>query len=77
MKSQLHVNLGWEYAPFEIPADIYAEWDAKEAGAAKKQHGNEKFAAHAAAYPELAAEFKRRVNGELPASGKRKQSGYR
>ena len=59
--------LGWEYGPFEIPADIYAEWDAKQAGAAKQAAWNEKFAAYQAAYPELAAEFTRRVNGELPA----------
>ncbi|SJN59439.1 Transketolase 1 [Vibrio ruber DSM 16370] len=60
-------QLGWEYGPFEIPADIYAQWDAKESGAAKEAAWNDKFAAYQAAYPELAAEFKRRVNGELPA----------
>ncbi|WP_165312328.1 transketolase [Vibrio ziniensis] len=64
--------LVWEYAPFEIPADIYANWDAKEAGAAKEAAWDEKFAAYAAAYPELAAEFKRRVNGELPAQWEEK-----
>ncbi|NIY94648.1 transketolase, partial [Vibrio diazotrophicus] len=64
--------LGWEYAPFEIPADIYANWDAKEAGAAKEAAWEQKFAAYAAAYPELAAEFKRRVNGELPAEWEEK-----
>ncbi|EOB1206974.1 TPA: transketolase [Photobacterium damselae] len=58
--------LGWEHGPFEIPADIYAQWDAKEAGSAKEVAWDEKFAAYAAQYPELAAEFKRRVNGELP-----------
>ncbi|EPZ7320100.1 transketolase [Vibrio mimicus] len=60
--------LGWEYAPFEIPADIYAEWDAKQAGASKEAAWNEKFAAYAAAYPAEAAEYKRRVAGELPAN---------
>jgi transketolase len=64
--------LGWEYAPFEIPADIYANWDAKEAGAAKEAAWEQKFSAYAAAYPELAAEFKRRVNGELPAEWEEK-----
>ncbi|EGQ9844590.1 transketolase [Vibrio cholerae] len=59
--------LGWEYAPFEIPADIYAEWDAKAAGASKEAAWDEKFAAYAAAYPAEAAEYKRRVAGELPA----------
>ncbi|EOW9370364.1 transketolase [Vibrio cholerae] len=60
--------LGWEYAPFEIPADIYAEWDAKAAGASKEAAWDEKFAAYAKAYPAEAAEYKRRVAGELPAN---------
>lgn len=60
--------LGWNYAPFEIPADIYAAWDAKAAGQAAETAWNEKFAAYAKAYPELAAEFTRRINGELPAN---------
>ncbi|HIF9365594.1 TPA: transketolase [Photobacterium damselae] len=60
--------LGWNYGAFEIPADVYAEWDAKVAGTAKETAWDEKFAAYAAQYPELAAEFKRRVNGELPAN---------
>ncbi|SEQ15875.1 transketolase [Basfia succiniciproducens] len=60
--------LNWEYAPFEIPADIYAAWDAKSAGQSAEAAWNEKFAAYEKAYPELAKEFKRRVNGELPAN---------
>ena len=60
-------ELGWEHGPFEIPQEVYAEWSAKEAGAAKEASWNEKFAAYEAAYPELAAEFKRRVNGDLPS----------
>ncbi|EHU8077379.1 transketolase [Vibrio cholerae] len=60
--------LGWEYAPFEIPADIYAAWDAKAAGASKEAAWDEKFAAYAKAYPTEAAEYKRRVAGELPAN---------
>ncbi|NUY56031.1 MULTISPECIES: transketolase [Salinivibrio] len=60
--------LGWEHAPFEIPQDIYAQWDAKEAGAAKEAAWNEQFAAYQAQYPELAAEFTRRMNGELPSN---------
>ncbi|MGQ0286590.1 transketolase [Pasteurellaceae bacterium 22721_9_1] len=59
--------LNWEYAPFEIPADIYAAWDAKEKGATLEKAWDEKFAAYEKAYPELAAEFKRRLAGELPA----------
>ncbi|HAS8388958.1 TPA: transketolase, partial [Vibrio vulnificus] len=65
-------ELGWEHGPFEIPQEVYAEWSAKEAGAAKEAAWDEKFAAYEAAYPELAAEFKRRVNGDLPAEWEEK-----
>ncbi|AFR05092.1 transketolase [Pectobacterium carotovorum subsp. carotovorum] len=61
-------QLGWAHAPFEIPADIYAAWDAKPAGQRKEATWDEAFAAYASAYPELAAEFKRRTGGELPAN---------
>ena len=54
--------------PFEIPAEYYAEWSAKEKGSAAEKSWEEKFSAYAKAYPELAAEFTRRVNGELPAN---------
>ncbi|OCH11582.1 transketolase [Aliivibrio fischeri] len=67
-------QLGWEHGAFEIPQEVYAEWDAKETGAAKEASWNEKFAAYEAAYPELAAEFKRRVNGDLPAEWEEKAS---
>ncbi|EHH1047672.1 transketolase [Vibrio parahaemolyticus] len=67
-------ELGWEHGPFEIPQEVYAEWSAKETGAVKEAAWNEKFAAYEAAYPELAAEFKRRVNGELPAEWEEKAS---
>ncbi|TCJ98499.1 transketolase [Volucribacter psittacicida] len=60
--------LGWQYAPFEIPDDIYAQWDAKQQGQAAEQAWQQKFAAYEQAYPELAAEFKRRISGELPAN---------
>ncbi len=66
--------LGWEHPAFEIPADVYAQWDAKAAGAEKEAAWNAKFEAYAAEYPELAAEFKRRVNGELPAQWEEKAS---
>ena len=59
-------ELGWNYPAFEIPQDIYAAWDAKEAGKAKEKAWDDKFAAYASAYPDLAKEFKRRVSGELP-----------
>ncbi|HHJ4328493.1 TPA: transketolase, partial [Klebsiella pneumoniae] len=68
--------LGWNHGPFEIPADIYAEWDARPAGAAAEAAWNARFAAYAAAYPELAAEFKRRMAGELPADFAEKTAAY-
>ncbi|MGA1562105.1 MAG: transketolase [Gammaproteobacteria bacterium] len=61
-------NLGWTAAPFEIPADIYAGWDHKAKGAADEAAWNEKFAAYRAAFPAEAAEFERRMAGELPAN---------
>ena len=60
-------NLGWSAAPFEVPADIRAEWDARATGTAAEAEWNERFAAYRAAYPELAAEFERRMLGDLPA----------
>jgi len=59
-------QLGWQHGPFEIPAEIYSEWDAKQAGQYKEVQWNEHFAAYAAQYPELASEFKRRMAGDLP-----------
>ncbi|MCP3668810.1 MAG: transketolase [Gammaproteobacteria bacterium] len=61
-------QLGWEHEPFDIPADIYAGWDAKEKGATAESGWNDKFAAYEAAHPELAAEFKRRSAGDLPVN---------
>ncbi len=61
-------NLGWEHGPFEIPEDIYAGWDAKDAGAKAEAEWNETFAAYKKEFPELAEEFERRViKGDLPA----------
>ncbi|NIH17612.1 transketolase [Morganella morganii] len=59
--------LNWPYAPFEIPQEIYTEWDAKKAGAAAESEWDVKFAQYEKAFPELAREYRRRVNGELPA----------
>lgn len=59
--------IGWNHAPFEIPADVYAAWDAKEKGAAAEGEWNKRFAAYQAAFPELAAAFQRRMAGQLPA----------
>ncbi len=61
-------NLGWNYPPFEIPQEVYDGWDAKKAGAEAEAKWNEKFAAYKSAHPKLAAEFERRVAGELPAT---------
>jgi transketolase len=70
-------KLGWSHAPFEIPADIYADWDQKEKGATEQASWNDKFAAYQAAHPELAAEYERRViKGELPAEFEAKANAY-
>jgi transketolase len=60
-------ELGWDAAPFEIPADVYEGWDAKAAGAAAEADWEARFAAYAAEYPAEAAEFTRRINGDLAA----------
>ncbi|MDP2901684.1 MAG: transketolase, partial [Methylovulum sp.] len=58
--------LGWDHEAFVIPADVYAGWDAKAKGAKAEQEWNDKFSAYKAAYPELAAEYERRIAGDLP-----------
>ena len=68
--------LNWNYAPFEIPADVYAEWDAKGKGQAAEKAWDEKFAAYAKVHPELAAEFKRRMAGDLPANWEREANAF-
>ncbi|EHN67812.1 transketolase [Comamonas testosteroni] len=60
--------LGWTYGPFEIPADVYTDWNAKDLGTKAEAAWNEKFAAYTAAFPEQAAEFTRRMAGDLPAN---------
>ena len=59
--------IGWPYAPFEIPAEVYAFWDGKAKGAQTEGAWNELFARYAAQFPEQAAEFERRMRGDLPA----------
>ncbi len=59
-------QLGWNHAPFEIPQDIYAGWDAKAKGTERESAWNTLFARYRAAHPELAAEFERRQSGKLP-----------
>ena len=58
--------LGWPHAPFVIPKDVYAAWDAKAAGREREQSWNQRFAAYQAAHPALAKELQRRMKGELP-----------
>lgn len=69
-------RLGWTHGPFEVPSEIAGEWNAREKGTAAEAAWNEKFAAYEAAYPELAAELKRRVAGELPADFSEKAAAY-
>lgn len=69
--------LGWAHAPFEVPADVYAGWDAKAKGAEREQGWNAQFDAYKAAHPALAAEYERRViKGELPADFAAKADAY-
>ena len=68
--------LGWSHAPFEVPEDIYAGWDGKTKGGEAEQAWNALFNDYAAAYPELAAELKRRLAGELPADFEAKADEY-
>jgi len=60
-------NIGWSYAPFEVPDEIYAGWDAKDKGARVEADWNTRFKAYKEAHPDLAAEFERRMAGKLPA----------
>ncbi|MET0379667.1 MAG: transketolase [Spongiibacteraceae bacterium] len=68
--------LGWSYPPFEIPADIYTEWDASARGSQQESVWNEQLKAYRAAFPDLAAEFERRMKGELPGDFAAKADTY-
>jgi transketolase len=59
-------HLDWSHDAFVIPGEIYDGWNAKESGATAEGGWNDKFAAYASAFPDLAAEFKRRMSGDLP-----------
>ena len=63
-------EIGWDHPPFSIPQDVYDGWNQKEKGQAKEDAWNAKFDAYAKEFPELAAEFKRRMAGELPTNWK-------
>ncbi|MAA70327.1 MAG: transketolase [Bermanella sp.] len=69
-------RLGWHHGAFEVPEDVYAGWSAKDKGAAKEAAWNEKFAAYAKAFPTEAAEFTRRMKGELPADFSAKADAF-
>ena len=68
--------LNWPHAAFEIPADVQGAWDGNEKGQSLESAWNDKFAAYEAAHPELAAEYKRRMNGELPANWAETMDAY-
>ncbi|MBS0910904.1 transketolase [Tatumella sp. JGM118] len=69
-------QLGWNHAPFEIPDDIYAAWDAKNAGSEKEQTWDKKFAAYQQAFPALAEEFIRRTTDKLPENWQEESQKY-
>lgn len=69
-------ELGWEFGPFEIPADVYEAWDAKAKGESEEDEWNDRFADYEEAYPELAAEFRRRMAGDLPENFEEFAAGF-
>jgi transketolase len=69
-------NLGWNHDAFVVPEDIYAGWSAKDKGAAAQKAWEDKFAAYKAAHPDLAAEFERRMAGDLPSDWEAKASAF-
>ncbi len=60
--------IGWNYAPFEVPEEVYKEWDARAPGEGRQASWDALFTSYQEKFPEQAAEFARRVNGELPAN---------
>jgi transketolase len=69
------LNIGWNHPPFEIPADVYAGWDARGKGAVREAEWNAKFAAYSKTFPGEAAEFMRRMSGDLPKNWRRHADG--
>ena len=69
-------KLGWNYAPFEIPQEIYDAWDARAAGAEREARWKELFARYKAEHADIAAEFERRIAGELPADWAEHANAY-
>jgi transketolase len=69
-------NIGWNHPPFEIPTDVYAGWDARAKGMAREADWNAIFAAYSKAFPKEAAEFMRRMSGELPQNWRQHAEGF-
>ncbi len=69
-------NLDWKHDPFVIPDEYYGAWNAREKGAALEQQWSERMDAYRKAYPELAAEFERRMKGDLPADWEQKAAEF-
>ena len=69
-------TIGWSHAPFEVPQDVYAGWDAKGKGADGEASWNKKFADYSSAHPELAAEFERRMAGDLPGNWQEQANAF-
>ena len=69
-------HIGWPHAPFVIPDELRQAWDARAAGAAAEQSWRDRMTAYAKAFPELAAEFERRMRGELPAGWRRQLQDF-
>jgi len=69
-------TIGWPHAPFVIPEEIYEGWDAKECGAKAEGDWNDRFENYRSAFPELAAEFERRMAGELPSDWAEKSAAF-
>jgi transketolase len=69
-------HIGWTHAPFEIPADICAGWNGRARGARLEADWNTRFAAYAKAHPAEAAEFTRRMAGELPGDWRARAQGF-
>ena len=68
--------LGWNHPPFEVPESVYAGWDAREAGAAREAQWNQLVQAYALEHPQLAAQLKRRLAGELPQDFEQQAQAY-
>ncbi|MCP4041042.1 MAG: transketolase, partial [Gammaproteobacteria bacterium] len=69
-------RIGWPHEPFVIPDEIYSAWDGKQKGVAAEEAWKSKFAAYAAAFPDLAAEYQRRVDGNLPKNWEEMAAGF-